>query len=180
MAVYMAQFGHDGPVKIGVSNQVSVRLRSIDSALWDRLKLLRLFEGGRNEERLLHQQFHRHVIAGEWYRYTEQMLGEIPLRELFGCAEVLPTYEGRKDAERVRSEALRAWMVVSNLDQFALAERLGCGASAVDRWLREGAHPAPRYRRKLLPMAERALGPQNGFLAVGEVGLDEGSVWLNW
>ncbi len=82
MPVYMIRQGERGPVKIGTAKDVARRLGTMQSGNHERLILLRMFEGGVAEERLLHKAFADHRITGEWFSWTQTMLGDVGLSEI--------------------------------------------------------------------------------------------------
>ncbi|HEY6254511.1 MAG TPA: GIY-YIG nuclease family protein [Xanthobacteraceae bacterium] len=83
MPVYMIQAGGEhGPVKIGVTDDVEKRLIGMQTGNHQRLVVLRLFEGGAAEERLLHERFADHRLDGEWFSFSKQMLSDVELTEM--------------------------------------------------------------------------------------------------
>lgn len=82
MAVYMIRAGVIGLVKIGFGYDPTSRLRSIQPPTPAWTWIMRLFEGGRPEERALHERFRLHRQTGEWFRFHQDMLGDLGLREL--------------------------------------------------------------------------------------------------
>jgi hypothetical protein len=83
MPVYMIQAGGEhGPVKIGVTDDVEKRLIGMQTGNHQPLVLIRLFEGGPNEERALHQRFADLRLNGEWFSFSKQMLGDVGLIDM--------------------------------------------------------------------------------------------------
>lgn len=68
MAVYFVQAGEGGPIKIGVACNVEKRIGKmrVDNAA--KLTLLGVIDGGRAEEKSLHNRFGDAWIRGEWFR----------------------------------------------------------------------------------------------------------------
>jgi hypothetical protein len=79
--VYMIQVGEHGPVKIGWTDDVERRLSGLQTANHERLRVIRLFEGGPAEERMLHKQFASQRLEGEWFTFTKEMLDVVGLPE---------------------------------------------------------------------------------------------------
>lgn len=77
--VYFAQAGEGGPIKIGTSEQVERRIRSLQSSIPQPLRLLGTVLGGHARERELHRQFEALRIQGEWFR------PEAPLLDFIGA-----------------------------------------------------------------------------------------------
>lgn len=72
--VYFAQAGEDGPIKIGTSEQVDRRLKSLQLSCPQKLRLLGTVFGGHKLERELHRMFEAHRIQGEWFRAGPDLL----------------------------------------------------------------------------------------------------------
>lgn len=82
MPVYMIQAGGDrGPVKIGFGDPQE-RLSNLQVAHYERLHIIRLFEGDAPEESALHCLFEDLWIRGEWHNFSRKMLGDVGLVEL--------------------------------------------------------------------------------------------------
>ena len=82
MPVYLIRAGESGPVKIGWSADVVGRLVKMQADNHERLRVLRLFEGGETEERGLHERFADLHIRGEWFSYSRGMLDDLGIREI--------------------------------------------------------------------------------------------------
>jgi hypothetical protein len=81
MPVYMIRAGEHGPVKIGWTENVEFRLKALQTANHQYLRVIRLFEGGPAEERMLHRQFADQRLEREWFTFTQAMLGDVGLNE---------------------------------------------------------------------------------------------------
>ncbi len=81
MPVYLIRAGNKGPVKIGYSDDVAVRLSKIQADNHERLTILRLLEGGVPEEAMLHAKFADDWLHGEWFTFSKAMLGDLGLQE---------------------------------------------------------------------------------------------------
>lgn len=79
MSVYFIQ-ADSGPMKIGHADDAAVRLRKLQCGSYERLRLIRLVEGGRPTERWLHRHFRSLHIRGEWFDFTHEMLTIEPPR----------------------------------------------------------------------------------------------------
>lgn len=82
MPVYMVRAGEHGPVKIGFSDNVALRLVKMQADNHERLTILRIFAGGPTEEALFHERFADQHLHGEWHSFTKAMLGDLGLVEL--------------------------------------------------------------------------------------------------
>lgn len=78
MAVYAIQAGDNGPVKLGYGN-AEARLADLQIAHWQELRIIRLWEGGEAEERILHARFADLRLRGEWFSFSRAMLGDVGL-----------------------------------------------------------------------------------------------------
>ncbi len=59
--------GEDGPIKIGITNNLSERLRGFQTGSAVELSVLASHEGDRGDERAYHQWFASHRLRGEWF-----------------------------------------------------------------------------------------------------------------
>jgi len=82
MPVYLIRAGEHGPVKIGFSEDVTLRLTKMQADNHERLSVLRLLVGAQPEEALLHDRFANHHLHGEWYSYSRLMLGDLGLLDV--------------------------------------------------------------------------------------------------
>lgn len=80
-SVYFIQLGDDGPVKIGHSDNVKARMRTLQTAHTEKLRLLYSFPGTKADEILLHRKFLSHKISGEWFSPHEDIMGFISRRK---------------------------------------------------------------------------------------------------
>ena len=124
MPVYMIRAGEDGPVKIGRAEDPKERLSNLQVGHWEKLRIIRLFDGSVDEEAALHARFLGLHIKGEWHSFSQEMMQDVGLREL-----ALPKTERLSKYD----PALRA--VLENVGgPTLLAAHLGIGASAVTQW----------------------------------------------
>jgi DNA-binding XRE family transcriptional regulator len=91
MPVYMIRAGENGPVKIGHSQWPEVRLGQLQISHWERLRIIRVFEGGESEEAILHARFADLHIRGEWHSFSRLMLADVGLVEVVDAVpEIAP------------------------------------------------------------------------------------------
>lgn len=76
-SVYFIRAGVDGDIKIGVSTNVSTRLRMLQNAAPDELHLLGVFPGSYEDESALHMRFAQHRRRGEWFKPVPELLAFI-------------------------------------------------------------------------------------------------------
>lgn len=79
MSVYFIRRGLTGDVKIGSASDPVKRLKQLQTGQSAPLRLMRLFCGELQEERALHARFAHLSIAGEWFRFHPDMLGDVGL-----------------------------------------------------------------------------------------------------
>ena len=89
--VYFIQAGHSGPVKIGVAYDPVARLRDLQVASHEELRLVGVMLGTPAVESALHQKFAELHIRGEWFKPGKQ-LSEFILRANKRTAEYLNHY----------------------------------------------------------------------------------------
>ena len=110
MPVYMILVGERGPVKIGHSNDPRTRLRELQVAHHRKLTILRKFEGGEVEERLLHDKFEHLRLRGEWFRFSKKMLGDVGLTEILPAPVVDPLAPSPSPFTAAINEVTRQWV----------------------------------------------------------------------
>ncbi len=78
--IYFVQEGHDGPIKIGTTQHLKLRLSSLQTGSARRLKVLGTMRGGKSLEILLHKQFAEYQVNGEWFQPSQALLDFITKR----------------------------------------------------------------------------------------------------
>lgn len=93
MAVYLIRNGDAGAVKIGHTNgNPLARLRSLQTSMPTKLRLIRVLKGGVAEERALHGRFAALRLEGEWFKFAPEMLdADLGLEDLPIPTAVLPS-----------------------------------------------------------------------------------------
>jgi hypothetical protein len=141
MAIYLVQSETSGLVKIGYAANVKKRLRLLQTGSADRLRLLRLLEGGRAEEAGLHRRFAQHRKRGEWFSLPDDVaagpldLPDLPLpddgapknkggRPRLGDDVLTPAQ--RKARQREREAARLAYLEAEVARLTALVDTLSC------------------------------------------------------
>ncbi len=72
--VYFIQAGDSGPIKIGISEDIQFRLRELQVASPESLRLLASVEGDRETEKGLHARFSAYWRSGEWFDPVPELL----------------------------------------------------------------------------------------------------------
>ena len=73
--VYIIQAGISGPVKIGLAADVEMRLAALQTANYEELRVIKVFQGGGEDlEFYLHRKFKNLRIRGEWFSFSEEMM----------------------------------------------------------------------------------------------------------
>ena len=77
--LYFIQAGKDGPIKIGITNDIEKRLKSLQTANSKKLEVLYYTKTSspRKSEKLLHDHFRENNINGEWFRPDKYLLDHI-------------------------------------------------------------------------------------------------------
>lgn len=83
MPVYMVQVGEHGPVKIGWTDNLRDRLIQLQISNYQTLTVLRVFAGGIEVERQLHDRFADQHLRGEWFSFCKSMLGDLGLVDTY-------------------------------------------------------------------------------------------------
>src|SRR3990167_7886868 len=82
MTVYFIRAGEAGPVKIGFTRDIDARLRALQCAAHEKLRLIRQIVGGGAVEKWMHRRFSEHRIRAEWFHFSEEMLSVEPPSDL--------------------------------------------------------------------------------------------------
>lgn len=72
MAVYIIRAGYSGPVKIGKADCVPDRVRDLQTAHYEELRIIRVIHA--DAERQFHRHFSHLRIRGEWFHFDDEML----------------------------------------------------------------------------------------------------------
>lgn len=75
--IYFVRAGDDGPIKIGTTTQLTIRLAGLkyDPVAEGRdIILLAVMDGGRSVEKSLHRRFSHLRIKGEWHSAADDLL----------------------------------------------------------------------------------------------------------
>jgi len=74
MAVYLIRAGETDRVKIGKADDPPARRRALQTAHFERLRLVRMWAGGKSEETALQAQFEELRLIGDWFVFSPAML----------------------------------------------------------------------------------------------------------
>jgi len=159
MPIYLARMGGDGPVKIGCTTNIAVRIDAIQRVLWDDLNLFRMLAGSFADEKALHARFAHLALKREWFTWSDEMLGDLDLPDITrDPSQTL--FEARGDGlddRSDRSQSIRAWMVSRGLSAHDLAELTGSKPETVVGWIRYGSVPRLRVRHILWELSNGSL-----------------------
>lgn len=72
--VYFIQAGEGGPIKIGLTEDVTKRVAALQTGNPEKLAVLLTIPGGPKEERRMHRMFSYARITGEWFRPVPKLL----------------------------------------------------------------------------------------------------------
>jgi hypothetical protein len=147
MPVYLLRAGETDKAKIGYAKDVSDRIRSLQSAHWERLMLLRTWDGGTATEAWLHGRFSDYRIARDWFVFDPAMLTVEP-PPLSGYVA-----SGRRGNSKGRVEISAVFG-----GQTRLGRAIGVGQGTVSRWFITGIFPYDRIVQ-IIAAAERLDPP---------------------
>lgn len=77
--VYFIQAGEGGPIKIGTTTNLPLRIKKLQQAQAEKLVMLALRKGGVITERKYHAKFKAFRKRGEWFSPAPEILAEIAL-----------------------------------------------------------------------------------------------------
>lgn len=144
MPVYIIASSPSNKIKIGKSGLPESRLRGLQQACWEDLRIIRLVPGAEWEEYQFHHRF-RHLRINrkrDWYEFDPAMMTFVPD----------PPPNGPL---RPRNEALIRLIREAHMTPLRLSLDLGVPHSEVARW-RNGAPVPEEYRERLSDF----LGPK--------------------
>ncbi len=78
MSVYFVQAGEAGPVKIGWAINAQSRVAYLQTAHYEPLRVIRVWDGDRIHENWFHNRFRTQRMRGEWFRFSQEMLTAEP------------------------------------------------------------------------------------------------------
>jgi hypothetical protein len=114
MPVYFIQIGIDGPVKIGRTRNPKQRLEALQTGHYETLALIRVIDGGKEEELWFHREFQDFHIRNEWFKFHDNMMVLVPTNIIKKVKSGLPGRPGPKPngkamtgAERQRRHRLK-------------------------------------------------------------------------
>ena len=82
--VYFIRIGEDGPIKIGLTDDVKRRLEQLQTAHPDALRVIACVPGDRRLEAHLHQRFSAERISGEWFHPSSSLISLAGMLGMFG------------------------------------------------------------------------------------------------
>lgn len=140
MAVYFIRAGLDGDVKIGTSANPIKRLQGLQTGHAQKLFLIRLLDGGKPEERELHERFNDHRKYGEWFSFVPAMMADVGLMDIPDTTvrrRSPPPHDGS-----IRGRSRYAIYSAGGVNE--LARHLDVSPAAISVWTRVPAHHIPR------------------------------------
>lgn len=72
--IYFIRAGDNGPIKIGITKEITGRVKGLQTAHYEDLQIVGVMPGDRNLETTLHNKFSQHHIRGEWFQPAEEIL----------------------------------------------------------------------------------------------------------
>ena len=78
MSIYFVLHEGTGHVKIGYSDSVKKRISQLQTGNPEKLRLLRVIDGGPKTEQWLHKRFSGFNVRGEWFAFHDEMLSVVP------------------------------------------------------------------------------------------------------
>lgn len=114
---YFIQAGTDGPVKIGVAQDVEKRIKELQTGCPDDLRLIGRIQG--NCESELHKRFSQFRLRGEWFNPDIRLLAFI-VENAESCGQVEGLIVAARNVIRafdgMRNEISEMWFRVATVD----------------------------------------------------------------
>lgn len=146
MAIYFAKAGD--AVKIGYAANISLRLPFIRTGNPEEVVLLRALEGGKAAERALHARFADLHIRREWFRYSDEMLGDLGYRDL-------PPIKQKRLREH--RHPLGLYLQNADISIGSFAEQVGVSAQTIYRYLSGDRFPHYRVMQRIMKATQGAI-----------------------
>lgn len=148
--IYFIRPGARRFVKIGFATDIQHRLRELQCANPDTLRLVGAIEGSRVTEARIHLALLAHRVSGEWFHLNRHVRAAI--ETLLSSADVPAAIEGlfppvsaeidRAAISRSQAEFFDAVREHMGLSAYALARKTGLRPSTVKGWMNGSAMPA--------------------------------------
>lgn len=162
MAIYFVQCGAGGPIKIGFSDNPTVRVPQIQVNHWQELTLLGVQDGTDADERALHARFSYVWIRGEWHWPAPELLDHITKYTVPPTPKWSPTVE-RSERPPPVGGSLRELFRAKGVRQRDMAKALGVSEPTMSCW---ASRQRPIPASALLPLAEALDVPVTDIIAV--------------
>lgn len=72
-SIYFVRAVTGGPIKVGYTNNITMRLMNMQQGNPAKLTCLRLIAGDHSLEREIHARFDKHRLLGEWFAATPEL-----------------------------------------------------------------------------------------------------------
>jgi hypothetical protein len=167
MAVYFLQPPAGGPIKIGYTINLRMRLESLSAGQVDGLVVLATIPGNRLAEKEIHNRFAasrkygaRGVTVGEWFEPTQDLVDYI--RSIGGDPRgPVVEYRGPMQPKDFKSDGQRLllhYLRDNDIHASAISEALDCHSVTVPRWLNGVVFP-DRYSAEIVKILTRGSVP---------------------
>lgn len=151
MAIYFIRAGTNGPVKIGFSENVPMRLVKMQADNHERLTVLGIMPGDRQVEFEVQAQFSHLLLQGEWFAWARDLS-----RFIAEHAAPMVAMRSRRMADASDS-ALCRWLKDKGetLETFAL--KCGLSAASLSRLSRGEQFPSRASAERIMSATEGAV-----------------------
>lgn len=143
--IYFIQSGEAGRIKIGHSTSVESRLRSIQCASPQPVRLLAQAEGGPDFERIVHRILEKHRVHMEWFEPHQDVfdvIRQVRAGEIAPAAfDANPTTLDRRERGRLM-EAVLARADVAGVSRLSLFQQAALSASILHNWRKRACTPS--------------------------------------
>jgi Meiotically up-regulated gene 113/Bacterial toxin YdaS len=140
--IYFARtLAHSGFVKIGTATNVKRRIAGLSAASPFPVVVIRVINGGPEQERWLHRYFAKRRVRREWFRFTDEMLtieppDALPSMEKIATLETAIDPPMAKTPIQQQCEDALQRAIKSCESISALARALDCSRQNVQQWTR--------------------------------------------
>jgi len=145
MPIYVIQAGEDGPCKIGVTENVWVRLQIMQTNNHVPLRLVALFEGDISHERKVHHDLADYRIAGEWFTASPEIISDLvslPKISILPPERKPPGWQKRQEWA-IPSSLLNVIRKLGGIEK--ISRRMGVSPQRLEIMIWKGRIPPERY-----------------------------------
>jgi hypothetical protein len=160
MPVYIIRAGETGMVKIGWADDPESRCSDLQTAHYEELRIIRVMEGPRSLEGLLHGHFGARKHRGEWFAFCPSMLEIDPSTLLLPARDKMNALP-RAERPSTRLTGLGRWLDANNIRITDFAATIGTAPPTLHNWLTKRRAPCLHALARIQKATNGAVLPSD-------------------